>query len=170
MGGNSSSAGDSKNPQPPRPAPAPAPSKTYFKEPVPKDTGPVSNFVRSATNDLRMGLTNKFDSPMQEADYRARTAATVESERLRNARSGENDGERPRQSTMARAAAPSYGVAPVGAAPDLPDPDAVGETEKALLNANKKGQSAMIATGPAGLLAGEDSTRKKRSLMGKLIR
>ena len=121
-------------------------------------------------DDIRMGLTNKFDSPEQEADYRARTAATVESERLRNARSGENDGERPRQSTMARAAAPSYGVGGVASAPALPDPDAVGETEQALLDANKKGRSSTIATSPAGLLAGEDSTRKKRSLMGGLIR
>ena len=71
---------------------------------------------------------------------------------------------------MARAAAPSYGVGGVASAPALPDPDAVGETEQALIDANKKGRSSTIATSPAGLLAGEDSTRKKRSLMGGLIR
>ena len=56
------------------------------------------------------------------------------------------------------------------AAPSLPNADAVGETEQALLDANKKGRSSTIATSAAGLLAGEDSTRKKRSLMGGLIR
>jgi len=77
----------------------------------------------------------------------------------------------PRQSTMARAATvSSSGVAPVASALALPDPDAVGETEKALLDANRKGRSSTIATSPAGLLAGEESTRKKRSLMGGLIR
>ena len=173
MGGNSSSAGDSKNPQPPRPAPAPAPSKTYFKEPVPKDTGPVSNFARSALNDLRMGLTNKFDSPKQEADYRARTAASVESNRLQNARSGEYDEERAKKSTMARAAAPAPNFSSTLIAdplpPAVPDPDEIGDTEQALLDQQKKGRSSTIATSSRGLLSGEDDTRKKRSLMGSLI-
>ena len=56
------------------------------------------------------------------------------------------------------------------AAPSLPNADGVGATEQALLDANKKGRSSTIATSAAGLLAGEDSTRKKRSLMGGLIR
>ena len=130
---------------------------------------------KAIVSDIRMGLgidPIPRDTPAQEdpGSYINRTKATVERERLRNARSGENDGERPRQSTMARAAAPSYGVGGVGSAPDLPDPDAVGETEQALLDANRKGRSSTIATSPAGLLAGEDSARKKRSLMGGLIR
>ena len=130
---------------------------------------------KAIVSDIRMGLgidPIPRDTPAQEdpGSYINRTKATVERERLRNEQSGE-DKPAPRRSTMARAATvSSSGVAPVGATPDLPDPDAVGETEKALLDANKKGQSAMIATGPAGLLAGEDSTRKKRSLMGGLIR
>jgi len=130
---------------------------------------------KAIVSDIRMGLgidPIPRDTPAQEdpGSYINRTKATVERERLRNARSGENDGERPRQSTMARAAAPSYGVGGVGSAPDLPDPDAVGETEQALLDANRKGRSSTIATSAKGLLAGEESTRKKRSLMGGLIR
>jgi len=83
----------------------------------------------------------------------------------------EDDKPAPRRSTMARAATvSSSGVSPVASAPALPDPDAVGETEQALLDANRKGRSSTIATSPAGLLAGDDSTRKKRSLMGGLIR
>ena len=121
-------------------------------------------------DDIRMGLTNKFDSPEQEADYRVRTKDSMD---LATAPSQEDDKPVPRQSTMARAAAPtvsSSGVAPVASAPDLPNPDVVGETEQALLNANRKGRSSMIATSPAGLLAGEDSTAKRRSLIGSLIR
>ena len=118
-------------------------------------------------DDIRMGLTNKFDSPEQEADYRARTEASMA---LLNAPSEEDDKPAPRQSTMARAAAPSYGVGGVASAPDLPNPDAVGETEQALLDANKKGRSSTIATSPAGLLAGDESTTKRRSLIGSLIR
>ena len=129
---------------------------------------------KAIVSDIRMGLgidPIPRDTPAQEdpGSYINRTKATVERERLRNEQSGE-DKPAPRRSTMARAAAPSYGVAPVASAPDLPDPDAVGETEQALLDANRKGRGSTIATSPAGLLAGEDSTRKKRSLMGGLIR
>ena len=123
---------------------------------------------KAAAQDIRFGLgIDKFGNPSEEAEYRRRTEASVA---RMNAPSQEDDKPAPRQSTMARAAAPSYGVAPVASAPDLPDPDAVGETEKALLDANRKGRSSTITTSPAGLLAGEDSTRKKRSLMGGLIR
>ena len=123
---------------------------------------------RAAMQDIRFGLgIDKFGNPSEEAEYRRRTEASVA---RMNAPSQEDDKPAPRQSTMARAAAPSYGVSPVGSAPDLPDPDAVGETEQALLDANRKGRSSTIATSAKGLLAGEDSTRKKRSLMGGLIR
>ena len=119
--------------------------------------------------DIRFGLgLDKFGSTAEEADYRARTKASMD--RI-NAPSQEDDKPAPKRSTMARAATvSSSGVAPVASAPALPDPDAVGETEKALLDANRKGRSSTIATSPAGLLAGDDSTRKKRSLMGGLIR
>ena len=123
---------------------------------------------RAAMQDIRFGLgIDKFGGQAEEAEYRRRTEASVA---RMNAPSQEDDKPAPRQSTMARAAAPSYGVSPVGSAPDLPDPDAVGETEQALLDANRKGRSSTIATSAKGLLAGEDSTRKKRSLMGGLIR
>jgi len=128
----------------------------------------LKSMPKGIKDDIRMGLTNKFESEDQERDYLART--TVSAAAAQNYGSDSDDNPAPRRSTMARAAAPSYSVGGVGSAPALPDPDAVGETEKALLNANKKGQSAMIATSPAGLLAGDDSTRKKRSLMGGLIR
>jgi len=123
---------------------------------------------KAAAQDIRYGLgIDKFGNPSEEAEYRRRTEASVA---RMNAPSQEDDKPAPRRSTMARAAAPSYGIAPVASAPDLPDPDAVGETEQALLDANKKGRSSTIATSPAGLLAGDESTRKKRSLMGGLIR
>jgi len=133
---------------------------------------------KAIVSDIRMGLgidPIPRDTPAQEdpGSYINRTKATVAREKARNNPSAlykEDDRPAPRQSTMARAAAPSYGVSPVGSAPDLPDPDQVGETEQALLDANRKGRSSTIATSPAGLLAGEDSTRKKRSLMGGLIR
>ena len=124
---------------------------------------------KAAMNDVINAFNYKNLSKPDQRDHYDRTQATVERERLRNEQSGESK-PAPRQSTMARAAAPSYGVAPVASAPDLPDPNAVGETEQALLDANRKGRSSTIATSAKGLLAGEDSTRKKRSLMGGLIR
>ena len=118
--------------------------------------------------DIRFGLgLDKFGSTAEEADYRARTKASAD----RAANYGSDSDDRPRQPAPPRAApAVNYGVGGVASAPDLPNPDAVGETEQALLDANKKGRSSTIATSPAGLLAGEESTRKKRSLMGGLIR
>ena len=128
---------------------------------------------KAAAQDIRYGLgidPIPRDTPAQEdpGSYINRTKASVA---RMNAPSQEDDKPAPRQSTIARAATvSSSGVAPVASAPALPDPDAVGETEQALLDANRKGRSSTIATSPAGLLAGEDSTRKKRSLMGGLIR
>ena len=141
----------------------------------------MGGMASAAGEDVKIGLglkddpgpTPRDDMAGRKSSYQRRTAATVERERKRNNPSAlykEDDKPVPRRSTMARAAAPSYGVAPVGSAPDLPDPDAVGETEQALLDANRKGRSSTIATSAKGLLAGEDSTRKKRSLMGGLIR
>ena len=116
--------------------------------------------------DIRFGLgLDKFGSTAEEADYRARTKASMD--RI-NAPSQEDD--RPSQPAPARAApAVNYGIAPVGAAPTIPDPNVIGETEQALLDAQKKGRSSTITTSARGLLAGEDDTRKKRSLMGGLI-
>jgi len=140
----------------------------------------VGDFFSSMANDFAIGTGLKEDvegnDPQLDGGltgYQRRTQQRKkrESDAIRDFQLLRNDDKpAPRQSTMARAAAPSYGVSSVGSAPDLPNTDAVGETEKALLDANKTGRSSTIATSPAGLLAGEDSTRKKRSLMGGLIR
>ena len=128
---------------------------------------------------IRLGLKEDVEGNDPQLDggltgYQRRTQQRKkrESDAIRDFQLLRNDDKpAPRRSTMARAATvSSSGVAPVASAPDLPDPDAVGETEQALLDANKKGRGSTIATSPAGLLAGDDSTRKKRSLMGGLIR
>ena len=174
MGGNSSSAGDSSSEKKAKPAPtyrstAPATSVRPVTRPNSRPRPTIAQNLASMpgalAEDIKIGLGQM--EPTQ-ASYERRAAAKAFEED--QAKFKNDDTPAPRQSTMARAAAPSYGIAPVASAPDLPDPDAVGETEQALLDANKKGRSSTIATSPAGLLAGEDSTRKKRSLMGGLIR
>jgi len=117
--------------------------------------------------DIRFGLgLDKFGSTAEEADYRARTKASAD----RAANYGSDSDDRPRQAALPMTvSALNYGIAPVAAAPTVPDPDAIGETEQALLDAQKKGRSSTIATSAKGLLSDEDSTRKRRSLMGGLI-
>ena len=119
--------------------------------------------------DIRFGLgLDKFGSTAEEADYRARTKASAD--RAANYGSDSDDNPRPSQPAPPRAApAPNYGIGAVAAAPSVPDPDAIGETEQALLDAQKKGRSSTIQTSAKGLLSGEDSTSKRRSLMGGLI-
>ena len=117
--------------------------------------------------DIRFGLgLDKFGSTAEEADYRARTKASAD----RAANYGSDSDDRPRQPAPPRAApAPNYDIGAVAAAPSVPNPDAIGETEQALLDQQKKGRSSTIQTSAAGLLSGEDDTRKRRSLMGGLI-
>jgi len=131
----------------------------------------MGSMASAAANDVRMGLTNEFGGQAEEADYRRRTEATVERERRRNNPSAlYKEDDRPRQSAPARTApAPNYNIGAVAAAPSVPDPDAIGETEQALLDQQKAGRSSTIATSAKGLLSGDDSTSKKRSLMGSLI-
>ena len=131
----------------------------------------MGSMASAAADDVRMGLTNKFENYREENDYRRRTEATVERERRRNNPSAlYKEDDRPRQPAPPRAApAPNYNIGAVAAAPTVPDPDAIGETEQALLDAQKKGRSSTIQTSAKGLLSGEDDTRKKRSLMGGLI-
>jgi len=125
----------------------------------------MGSMASAAANDVRMGLTNKFGGQAEEADYRRRTEASV----ARMNAPSQND-DRPRQPAPSRAApAVNYGIGAVAAAPTVPDPDAIGETEQALLDAQKKGRSSTIQTSAAGLLSDEDDTRKRRSLMGGLI-
>jgi len=139
----------------------------------------MGSMASAAANDISIGLgfkddpgpTPRDDMAGRKSSYQRRTAATVERERKRNNPSAlYKEDDRPRQPAPPRAApAPNYNIAPVAAAPTIPDPDAIGETEQALLDAQKKGRSSTIATSAKGLLAGEDDTRKKRSLMGGLI-
>ena len=139
----------------------------------------MGSMASAAANDISIGLglkddpgpTPRDDMAGRKSSYQRRTAATVAREKARNNPSAlYKEDDRPRQPAPARAApAVNYGIAPVGAAPSVPDPDAIGETEQALLDAQKKGRSSTITTSARGLLAGEDDTRKKRSLMGGLI-
>tara|TARA_R110002126_G_scaffold90437_1_gene215555 strand:- start:356 stop:781 length:426 start_codon:yes stop_codon:yes gene_type:complete len=129
----------------------------------------VKQMPSRTKQDIRFGLSlDKFGSTAEEADYRARTKASAD--RAANYGSDSDDNPRSRQPAPARAApAPNYGIGAVAAAPSVPDPDAIGETERALLDAQKKGRSSTIQTSAKGLLSGEDDTRKRRSLMGGLI-
>ena len=143
----------------------------------------MGGMASAAGEDVKIGLGLKDDPERGRpqyrggdglTDYQRRTKATVEREKKRNAASGESTS--PAQAAAAQLAEANRNLAVRGsamsaaAAPALPNADAVGETEQALLDANKTGRSSTIATSAAGLLAGEDSTRKKRSLMGGLIR
>ena len=175
MGSDSSAAGDSSSEKKAKPAPtyrstAPATSARPVTRPNSRPRPTIAQNLASMpgalAEDIKIGLGQM--EPTQ--GYYERTAARKRFEADQAKSYGGDNNPQPRQSTMARAAAPSYGVSPVGSAPDLPDPDAVGETEQALLDANRKGRSSTIATSAKGLLAGEESTRKKRSLMGGLIR
>ena len=139
----------------------------------------MGGMASAAANDVSIGLgfkddpgpTPRDDMAGRKSSYQRRTAATVERERKRNNPSAlYKEDDRPRQPAPARAApAPNYGMASVAAAPTVPNPDAIGETEQALLDAQKKGRSSTIQTSARGLLSDEDSTRKRRSLMGGLI-
>ena len=137
----------------------------------------MGSMASAAGNDISIGLGLKDDPERGRpqyrggdglTDYQRRTKASVD--RMRAPSAADKEDDRPSQPSPARAApAVNYGIAPVGAAPTIPDPNAIGETEQALLDAQKKGRSSTIATSSRGLLAGEDSTRKRRSLMGGLI-
>jgi len=139
----------------------------------------MGSMASAAADDFKIGVglkddpgpTPRDDMAGRKSSYQRRTAATVAREKARNNPSAlYKEDDRPRQPAPVRAApAVNYGIAPVGAAPTVPDPDAIGETEQALLDAQKKGRSSTIATSAKGLLSGEDDTRKRRSLMGGLI-
>jgi len=118
----------------------------------------VKDFFGGAANDIAVGVGEKNATP----GHRLRTAKTVAA---RNAASSGDDDSSAR--TAAQRSAMS--IAPVAAAPSVPDPNAIGATEQALLDQQKKGRSSTITTSARGLLSGEDDTRKKRSLMGGLI-
>ena len=131
----------------------------------------MGGMASAAGSDIRMGLgidPIPRDTPAQEdpGSYINRTKASA----ARAANYGSDSDDRPRQSAPPRAApAPNYNIGAVAAAPSVPEPDAIGETEQALLDQQKKGRSSTIATSAKGLLSGDDDTSKKRSLMGSLI-
>ena len=129
----------------------------------------MGGMASAAADDVTNAFNYKNLSKPDQRDHYDRTQATLR----RNAREAEyyrNDDSPASQAAPSRAApAVNYGIAPVAAAPTVPDPDAIGETEQALLDAQKKGRSSTIATSAKGLLSGEDDTRKRRSLMGGLI-
>ena len=125
--------------------------------------------LRSMPAALKEDIQIGFGRMEPTEGFRQRTAARkrFEADQAESRYGSENN---PRQPSPARAApAPNYGMAPVAAAPSVPDPNAIGETEQALLDQQKKGRSATIETSSQGLLSDEDSTRKKRSLMGGLL-
>ena len=141
----------------------------------------VGDFFSSMANDFAIGTGMKDDpgrnssgaviGPFSETSYEARTRETLARNKANEAYYGSNnDNSSVAQSNRYYADLARRSAMSSAAAPSLPNADAVGETEQALLDANKKGRSSTIATSAAGLLAGEDSTRKKRSLMGGLIR
>ena len=131
----------------------------------------MGGMASAAANDVSNAYNYNNLPAKTAARHRAKTNATVAREEARNNPSALNkEDDRPRQPAPARAApAPNYGIGAVAAAPSVPDPDAIGETEQALLDQQKKGRSSTIQTSAKGLLSGEDSTSKKRSLMGSLI-
>lgn len=124
----------------------------------------MGSMASAAADDFSVGIGLKPATP----GHRLRTAKTIKSN-MDAAEYYRND-DPPRQPAAARAApAVNYGIAPVAAAPTVPDPDAIGETEQALLDAQSRGRSSTIQTSAKGLLSDEDSTRKRRSLMGGLL-
>jgi len=144
----------------------------------------MGTMASAAANDFAIGVGLKDDPDKRndgfyddyETPYEARTRATVDREKKRNAASGQSTS--PAQAAAAQLAEANRNLAAqsrarsigaIGAAPSVPDPNAIGKTEQALLDQQKKGRSSTISTSARGLLAGEDSTRKRRSLMGGLI-
>jgi len=136
----------------------------------------MGGMASAAANDVRNALNYNKLTPDEQFEHKAKTAVTVAAEKDRNAASGESTS--PAQAAAAQLAQANrnlaaqksaMNIASVAAAPTVPDPDAIGETEQALLDQQKKGRSSTIATSSRGLLSDEDDTRKKRSLMGGLI-
>ena len=136
----------------------------------------MGGMASAAADDIKIGFGLKDDPERGRpqyrggdglTDYQRRTKASAD--RAANYGSDSDDKPPPVQFAQPMYQAPNYGIAPVAAAPTIPDPNAIGETEQALLDAQKKGRSSTIATSSRGLLSDEDDTRKKRSLMGGLI-
>ena len=124
--------------------------------------------------DLRMGfgidpIPNDIRAQNDTSSYINRTKRNKALFATEQPGDGQEDKPGTGQSTMSQAALANEGIGEIGDAPTIPNPDAIGETERALLDAQKKGRSSTIATSAKGLLSDEDDTRKRRSLMGGLI-
>jgi len=127
----------------------------------------MGGMASAAADDVKIGLGRM--EPTEGYNRRTAQREQREADAIRDFQLYKED-DRPSQPAPPRAApAPNYGIGAVAAAPSVPDPDAIGETEQALLDAQKKGRSSTIQTSAKGLLSGEDDTRKRRSLMGGLI-
>jgi hypothetical protein len=131
----------------------------------------MGSMASAAANDFAIGVGLKENVGGRHSGFSRRTEARKarEQDAIDNFQLYKED-DRPRQPAPARAApAVNYNIGAVAAAPTIPDPDAIGETEQALLDAQSRGRSSTIQTSAKGLLSDEDSTRKRRSLMGGLI-
>jgi len=128
----------------------------------------MGGMASAAAEDVKIG----FGRMEPTEGYKKRTTQREkrEADAIRDFQLLRNDDSPASQPAPPRAApAPNYGIGAVAAAPSVPDPDAIGETEQALLDQQKAGRSSTIQTSAKGLLSGEDDTRKRRSLMGGLI-
>ena len=137
----------------------------------------MGSMASAAANDVSNAFNYNKLTPDEQFEHKAKTAVTI----ARNKDQAEyyrNDGSGPAQAAAASLAESNrnlaaqksaMNIASVAAAPSVPNPDAIGETEQALLDQQKTGRSSTIQTSAKGLLSGEDDTRKKRSLMGGLI-
>ena len=100
----------------------------------------MGGMASAAADDIKIGFGLKDDPERGRpqyrggdglTDYKRRTKASAD----RAANYGSDSDDRPRQSAPPRAApAPNYNIGAVAAAPSVPDPDAIGETEQALLD------------------------------------
>lgn len=86
-------------------------------------------------------------------------------ERMGASMSTGDGGDRPEAPKGERPAAPTAPAVPAGE-PKGARPGAEGSGEGAAARARRLGLAATIATSPGGLLAGEGTTRQRRSLMG----
>ena len=129
----------------------------------------MGSMASAAANDISNTINYDSLPPAQKQRHRAKTAATIARNKANEEYYRNDDKPAPPRAELLVRRAAATSMAPVAAAPTIPDPNAVGETEQALLDQQKAGRSSTIQTSAKGLLSGEDDTRKRRSLMGGLI-
>ena len=135
----------------------------------------MGSMASAAANDVSIGLGLKENVGGRHSGYSRRTEARkareaeAEAARAFGDYSDNSGTDQYNEYLQYQARRSAMNIAPVAAAPSVPDPNAIGATEQALLDQQKKGRSSTISTSATGLLSDEDDTRKKRSLMGGLI-